>query len=57
VDGLGEARLSAIQKLIDEVIELLGPMAHREWLPWGGEILFSGLREDVDREEREAEEK
>jgi hypothetical protein len=54
---LGEVRSSTIQKLVDEVIELLSPMAHREWLPWGGEILFSGLREDIEREECKAEKK
>jgi NADH dehydrogenase/NADH:ubiquinone oxidoreductase subunit G len=54
---LGEKRAGVIQNLIDEVIELFGPMARREWVSWGGEYLFSGLKEDMEEEEREAEAK
>jgi hypothetical protein len=30
-------------------------MARREWLSWGGELLFPDLQDEVEREEQEAE--
>lgn len=30
-------------------------LAHHEWLPWGGNILFFKLKEEVKEEERKAE--
>jgi hypothetical protein len=32
-------------------------MAHQEWVSWGGEYLFSGLKEDMEEEEQQAEAK
>jgi hypothetical protein len=55
-DDLGEERDSAVQKVIVEAFELFAPLARREWLSWGGELLFSDLAEQVEREEREAAE-
>lgn len=55
VDDLGEERDAAVQNIVNEVFELFAPMARREWLSWGGELLFTALQERVAREERELE--
>ena len=54
-DGLGEERDSIVQKVVDEVFELFKPLARREWLSWGGDLLFSDLYEEVERERKEEE--
>jgi hypothetical protein len=56
-DALGEERGSNIQKVVDEVFNLFTPKACHKWLPWGGELLFSDLPEEVEREICEAEAK
>jgi hypothetical protein len=56
-DGLGEERSAEVQKVVDEAFELYSPKAWREWLSWGGDLLFSDLQELVERELREAEAK
>jgi hypothetical protein len=53
---LGEERDSAIQVVIVEVAELFKLLARREWLEWGGELLFSELRNKVEQEEQVATE-
>jgi hypothetical protein len=37
------------------VFEAFKPLARREWLAWGGELLFGDLREEVAKEEAEEE--
>jgi hypothetical protein len=56
-DGLGEERGPIVQKVVDDVFNLFAPMARREWLPWGGDLLFSDLQEEIEREVHEAEAK
>src|SRR5277367_3993406 len=31
-------------------------MARREWVSWGGELLFTELKEEIDREKKQEEE-
>jgi alpha-mannosidase len=57
VDGLSEECSAEVQKIVDKVFELYAPMAQRQWLLWGGELLFSDLQEAVEREGWEAEAK
>jgi hypothetical protein len=42
--------------MMQEVVGAYAPLARREWLLWGGELLFPELREEVEKEEREKEE-
>jgi hypothetical protein len=42
--------------MMQEVVGAYAPLARREWLSWGGELLFPELREEVEKEEREKEE-
>jgi len=44
-----------VQKVVDEVFQLFSPMARREWLVWGGELLFPDLSDQVERERQEEE--
>jgi len=37
------------------VFELFKPLARRDWISWGGELLFGDLREEVAKEEAEEE--
>jgi hypothetical protein len=56
-NGLGEEHGPIVQKVVDDVFNLFAPTAHSEWLPWGGDLLFSDLQEEIEREVREAEAK
>jgi hypothetical protein len=47
---LGEDRDATVQKVFDEVIDLFKPLARRDWLAWGGDLLFSEMRDDIERE-------
>jgi hypothetical protein len=53
-DALGEEREPSIQKVVDKVFGLFVPMARREWLSWGGDLLFSDLQDEIECEEEEA---
>lgn len=55
-EGLEEDRSEAIQKIVDEACGLFAPLARREWVSWGGEVLFLDLAEELEREEKEAAE-
>jgi hypothetical protein len=54
-DGLGEEHSAEVQKIVDKVFKLYALMAQQEWLPWGGELLFSDLQKAVKHEVQEAE--
>ena len=41
--------------MVDEVFELFKPLACRDWILWGGELLFGDLREEVAKEEAKEE--
>jgi hypothetical protein len=41
--------------MMHEVVGAYVPKARREWLSWGGELLFPELHEEVEKEEREKE--
>jgi hypothetical protein len=56
-DGLSEECGPVVQNVIDEVFNLFVPMAHREWLSWGRDLLFSDLQEEIEQEVHEAEAK
>jgi hypothetical protein len=45
-----------VQEVVEEAFSLFAPLLRRDWLSWGGELLFSDLREQVEREEREEKE-
>jgi hypothetical protein len=45
-----------MQEVIDEAFALFAPLAHKGSLSWGGELLFSDLKEQVECEEREEKE-
>jgi hypothetical protein len=45
-----------VQEVVDEVFALFAPLARREWLSWGGDLLFSDMKEQVEREERREKE-
>jgi hypothetical protein len=53
-DALGEEREPSIQK-VNEVFGLFALMARREWLSWGGDLLFLDLQDEIEHEEEEAE--
>jgi hypothetical protein len=58
VDGLREEPGAFVEDLLCEVIKTFEPLARREWLEWGANILFLKLREVVEAEVHvEAEEK
>ena len=40
---------------MDEVFEMFKLLAHQEWIVWGGDLLFTELREQVAKEEAEEE--
>jgi hypothetical protein len=45
-----------VQEVVEEAFMLFMPLVHQEWLSWGGELLFSDLKEQVEHEEREEKE-
>jgi hypothetical protein len=47
---LGEDRGATVQNVFDEVLEAFKPLARREWLAWGGDLLFSEMRDEIERE-------
>jgi hypothetical protein len=47
---LGEERDATVQNVVDEVFEVFKPLARCEWLVWGGDLLFSEMRDDIERE-------
>jgi hypothetical protein len=55
-ESLGEDRGPVVKGMMQEVVGAYAPLARREWLSWGGELLFPELREEVEKEEREKEE-
>ena len=55
MDDLGEERDPTVQRVVDEVFENFKPLARREWLAWGGDLLFAELSEEVAREQVEEE--
>jgi hypothetical protein len=54
--NLGEERGPVVKGMMQEVVGAYAPLAHREWLLWGRELLFPELREEVEKEARELEE-
>jgi hypothetical protein len=42
-----------MQEVVEEAFVLFAPLVHRDWLSWGGELLFSDLKEQVEQEEQE----
>ena len=44
-----------MQKMVDEVFDLFKPLAHREWLEWGGDLLLVA-KEQAEEEARRARE-
>jgi hypothetical protein len=55
-NGLEEERSEAVQRVVEEACELFAPLACREWISWGGKVLFLDLAEELEREEKEAAE-
>jgi hypothetical protein len=55
-EGLGKERGPVVKGMMQEVVGAYAPLVCREWLSWGGELLFSELREEVEREDCELEE-
>jgi hypothetical protein len=55
-ESLGEERGPVVKGMMQEVVGAYAPLAHWEWLSWGGELLFPELREEVEKEECEKEE-
>jgi hypothetical protein len=55
-NSLGEERGQAVQEVIKEAFVLFAPLARQDWLSWGGELLFSDMKEQVEREEQEERE-
>jgi hypothetical protein len=47
---LGKDRDTTIQKVFNEVSNLFKPLAQREWLSWGGDLLFSEMQDKIERE-------
>jgi hypothetical protein len=45
-----------MQEVVDEAFALFAPLARKGWLSWGGELLFSDLKEQVECEEWEEKE-
>jgi hypothetical protein len=45
-----------MQEVVEEAFALFAPLAHRDWLLWGGELLFLDLKEQVEQEEQEKKE-
>jgi hypothetical protein len=41
---------------MEEAFALFTPLARREWLSWGGDLFFSDMKEEVEREEQEEKE-
>ena len=54
-DGVGDEHSEKVQVLVNEVFTLFAPLMQRKWLLWGGELLFTDLQEQVEREEWEKE--
>jgi hypothetical protein len=54
---MGKERPSEVQNLVNEVFDLFAPLARREWVAWGGELLYGDLKEEMERETRVAEER
>ena len=46
-------RSAEIGDLLSEVMEVFEPLARREWLSWGGKLLFGRLQAEVDAEEKQ----
>jgi hypothetical protein len=55
-ESLGEERGPVVKGMMQEVVGAYTPLVRREWLSWGGELLFPELREEVEKEEHEKEE-
>jgi hypothetical protein len=55
-ESLSEERGPVVKGMMQEVVGAYAPLARREWLSWGGELLFPELQEEVEKEEREKEE-
>jgi hypothetical protein len=49
-NDLGEDRGATVQNVFDEVLEAFKPLARREWLAWGGDLLFSEMRDEIEME-------
>jgi hypothetical protein len=51
-DGLGVERSSFVEDLIEEVTKSFEPLARREWLEWGGDLLFVSYKAQIEAEDR-----
>lgn len=54
---LDEGQSVPIGNLFRAVLNVFEPMAHWEWLEWGGYLLFCTLKAVVKEEEKEKEDK
>ena len=45
----------SIQQVIDKVFKIFKLLAHHEWIPWGGNLPFTELHEEVAKEQAEEE--
>jgi hypothetical protein len=55
-DRLGEEPGQSVTNLVDEVIKAFEPLAHWEWLKWGGTILFGEYQAKLEADKQVEEE-